>query len=61
MKNASQLTRYSARDRSTTPPAQDREISFSREYDGKAGRVTNSDEANALLSRKYRAGWVLDG
>lgn len=30
-------------------------------YDGKVGRVTNSDEANALLSRKYRKGWVLDG
>jgi hypothetical protein len=31
------------------------------EYDGKAGRVTNCDEANGLLSRKYRKGWVLDG
>jgi len=31
------------------------------EYDGKAGRVTNSSEANELLSRKYRKGWVLDG
>jgi len=31
------------------------------EYDGKVGRVTNCDEANALLSRKYRKGWVLDG
>jgi len=31
------------------------------EYDGKAGRVTNSDEANGLLSREYRDGWVLDG
>ena len=31
------------------------------EYDGKAGRVTNCDEANELLSRKYRKGWVLDG
>ncbi|HJN07642.1 MAG TPA: Gfo/Idh/MocA family oxidoreductase [Pirellulaceae bacterium] len=30
-------------------------------YDSKAGRVTNCDEANELLSRKYRAGWVLDG
>ena len=31
------------------------------EYDDKAGRVTNCDEANELLSRKYRKGWVLDG
>ena len=31
------------------------------EYDANAGRVTNSDEANELLSRKYRKGWVLDG
>jgi hypothetical protein len=31
------------------------------EYDPKAGRVTNSDEANALLGREYRKGWVLDG
>jgi len=31
------------------------------DYDNKAGRVTNSDEANELLSRKYREGWVLDG
>ena len=31
------------------------------EYDGAAGRVTNSDEANALLRRKYRDGWTLDG
>jgi len=31
------------------------------EYDGVNGRVTNSDEANALLSRKYRPGWVLNG
>ena len=31
------------------------------EYDGAAGKVTNSDEANALLSRKYRDGWTLDG
>jgi predicted dehydrogenase len=31
------------------------------EYDAKTGRVTNVDEANALLSRKYRDGWVLDG
>jgi len=31
------------------------------EYDGQAGRVTNNSEANALLSRKYREGWTLDG
>ena len=31
------------------------------EYDGVKGRVTNSDEANALLSRRYRPGWVLNG
>jgi predicted dehydrogenase len=30
-------------------------------YDGAAGRVTNSEEANALLSRKYRDGWILNG
>ena len=26
-----------------------------------AGRVTNNADANALLSRKYREGWKLDG
>jgi len=31
------------------------------EYDRDAGRVTNNAEANALLSRKYRDGWTLDG
>ena len=31
------------------------------EYDGKNGRVTNSEKGNALLSRKYRQGWTLDG
>ena len=31
------------------------------EYDGAAGKVTNSDEANGLLARKYRDGWTLDG
>ena len=31
------------------------------EYDGATGRVTNSEEANALLSRKYRPGWTLNG
>jgi len=30
-------------------------------YDGAAGKVTNCPEANALLSRKYRAGWSLNG
>jgi len=31
------------------------------DYDGATGRVTNSAEGNALLSRKYRSGWTLDG
>jgi hypothetical protein len=31
------------------------------EYDGAAGRVTNSDEANELLKRSYRPGWALNG
>ena len=31
------------------------------EYDGAAGRVTNNAAANALLRRKYREGWTLDG
>ena len=31
------------------------------EYDSATGRVTNSPEANALLSREYRPGWVLNG
>ena len=31
------------------------------EYDGKAGRITNSDAANKLLSRPYRDGWTLEG
>ena len=31
------------------------------EYDGVAGRVTNSSEADALLRREYRAGWTLNG
>jgi hypothetical protein len=30
-------------------------------YDGAAGQVTDNAEANALLSRKYRAGWTLNG
>jgi len=31
------------------------------QYDGKAGRVTNNAEADALLRREYREGWKLDG
>ncbi|MHC4070452.1 MAG: Gfo/Idh/MocA family protein, partial [Planctomycetota bacterium] len=31
------------------------------EYDGARGRVTNSAEANDLLSREYRPGWTLNG
>ena len=31
------------------------------DYDGATGRVTNSDEANELLKRTYRPGWVLNG
>jgi predicted dehydrogenase len=31
------------------------------EYDGKAGRVTNNSEADALLKREYRKGWTLEG
>jgi len=31
------------------------------EYDGAAGKVTNCPEANEFLSRKYRAGWTLNG
>jgi hypothetical protein len=31
------------------------------DYDGATGRVKDHAEANALLSRKYRAGWTLDG
>jgi len=30
-------------------------------YDGVTGRVTDSPEANELLSRKYREGWTLNG
>jgi hypothetical protein len=30
-------------------------------YDGAAGRVTDNPEADALLRRKYREGWTLDG
>jgi hypothetical protein len=31
------------------------------EYDGASGRVTNSAEGNALLRRRYRPGWTLNG
>jgi predicted dehydrogenase len=31
------------------------------DYDGAAGKVTNDESANALLSRKYREGWTLNG
>jgi len=31
------------------------------DYDGAAGRVTNSAKANELLRRKYRPGWTIDG
>jgi predicted dehydrogenase len=31
------------------------------EYDGKAGRITNDEAANALLKREYRPGWTLNG
>ena len=31
------------------------------DYEAETGRVTNSDEANALLSKEYRGGWPLDG
>ena len=31
------------------------------QYDGASGHVTNNAKANALLSRKYRPGWTLDG
>jgi len=30
-------------------------------YDGAAGRVTDSAEADALLRRTYRPGWTLHG
>jgi len=31
------------------------------EYDGAAGRVTNSTKGDALLRKEYRQGWSLDG
>jgi len=30
-------------------------------YDGATGKVTNCPEANEFLSRKYRAGWTING
>ena len=42
-------------------PFQFRRVGEKIEYDGASGRVTNSAEANALLSRTYRPGWTLDG
>jgi hypothetical protein len=30
-------------------------------YDGAAGHVTDSPEANELLTRTYRPGWTLNG
>ena len=31
------------------------------EYDGRSGRITNHEGANALLAWKYREGWTLNG
>ena len=31
------------------------------EYDNATGRITNNAKADALLSRKYRSGWTLNG
>jgi hypothetical protein len=31
------------------------------EYNGNSGSITNNEEANSLLSREYRDGWVLNG
>ena len=31
------------------------------DYDGAAGRVTNSAEGDELLKRAYRSGWTLNG
>lgn len=31
------------------------------EYNGETGTVTNAPEANALLSKKYRDGWTING
>ena len=37
------------------------EVETPLEYDGKAGKITNNEQANTLLSRKYRKGWTLNG
>jgi len=29
------------------------------EFDGEAGRITNSEEANRFLTRDYREGWTI--
>jgi len=51
-----------------TPPKKEKQAgpaiyrgSKKLEYDGEKGVVTNCDEANPLLKRKYREGWTLDG
>ena len=31
------------------------------EYDGKAGKITNNEEANQFLTKPYRDGWVMNG
>ncbi len=31
------------------------------DYDGRTGRITNNEAANAHLSRAHRKGWVIDG
>lgn len=31
------------------------------QYDGRTGRVTNHNDANALLGKEYRKGWTLEG
>ncbi len=36
-------------------------VSEKIDYDGKTGRITNNENANELLSRSYRHGWVLNG
>ncbi len=37
------------------------QIGTKLDYDPVAGKITNHSEANELLSRKYRDGWVLNG
>ncbi len=31
------------------------------EYDGKAGKITNNEEANQFLTKPYRKGWTMNG